>query len=329
MLNERLDNLTNIGNRQNVVYIISCILRGTTSLSSLQQLVLSQLGAKVIETANIVLLLSAMDYLKIEEDTLAPTASFLTDFTNLSKDEIADVFSRKLINYLLDEKVISLDSVEYDLATDTYILPANSFKYRHAAYRNLLISFDVIGLRNDSKYDIYSALIEYVSKPGYVQKLTQEKLKAILAEEEKMGAEGEEFVMEYEKKRLGPSKGKSIKQISVIDASAGFDIISYNNPESKEYDRFIEVKTYKGEPHFHWSRNEKDKASLLRGHYYIYLVDYSRIHQASYKPEMLQDPIEQIFASPDWNKTIDSYLIEKNTPEELFLDNNNTDEEEW
>ena len=327
MLNERLDNLTNIGNRQNIVYIISCILHGTTSLSSLQQLVLSQLGAKVIETANIVLLLGAMGYLKIDKDSLAPTSSFLSDFSKLSQDKIADVFSRNLINYLLDEKVISLDCVEYDLTTDTYIVPANSFKYRHAAYRNLLISFNIIGLRNDSKYDIYSDLIEYVSKPGYVQKLTQEKLKAILEEEEKMGAEGELAVLEYEKKRLGLSKGNKVKQISVIDASAGFDIISYNNPESKEYDRFIEVKTYKGEPHFHWSRNEKDKASLLRDHYYIYLVDYNRMDQISYEPEIIQDPIERIFESTDWNKTVDSYLIEKYTPEELYLDNYDMDEE--
>lgn len=329
MLNERLDNQINIGDRQNVVYVISCLMRGTTSLASLQQLVLSQLGTRVVETTNVVLLLGAMGYLKIEEDSLAPTSLFLSDFTIRSQDKITDVFGRKLINYLLDEKVLSLDNVVYDLATDLYILPASSFKYRHAAYRNLLISFDIIGLRNDSMYDINNALIQYVCKPGLVKKLTQEKLKAILAEEEKMGAEGESFVMEFEKNRVGLSRGKDIKQVSAIDASSGFDIISYENADSKVYDRYIEVKTYKGEPHFHWSRNEKDKASLLRGHYYIYLVDYNRIHQASYKPEMIQDPIKQVFDSPEWNKTIDSYLIEKNIPEELYSDNNNSEEEEW
>lgn len=327
MLNERLDNLTNIGSKQNVIYIISCLLRGTKSLSSLQQLVSNQLGTRITETANIVLLLGAMEYLQIDSDLLTPSALFLSDYSNVPADQVADVFTKHLINYLLDEKVITLDCVEYDLTSNSNLLPANSFKYRHSAYRNLLISFNILGLREDSKYDIFGALVEFIYKPGFVQKLTQEKLKALLAAEEEMGAEGEEFVLKFEANRIGLPKAEDIKQISVIDASAGFDIISYNFPDSVEYDRFIEVKTYKGEPHFHWSRNEKDKAALLRDHYYLYLVDYSRIGQATYIPEMIQDPIARVFESSDWNKTVDSYLIEKNTPEELYLDNNDTDDE--
>lgn len=327
MLNERLDNLTNIGSKQNVVYVISCLLHGTKSLSSLQQLVSNQLGTRISETTNIVLLFSAMEYLQIDGDMLTPSASFLFDYSNIQADQVANVFSKRLINYLLDENVITFDCVEYDLTSNSYILPANSFKYRHAAYRNLLISFNILCLREDSKYDIFGSLVEFICKPGFVQKLTQEKLKALLAADEKMGAEGEYFVLKFEADRIGLPKAEDIKQISVIDASAGFDIISYNSPESVEYDRFIEVKTYKGKLHFHWSRNEKDKAALLRDHYYLYLVDFNRISKASYIPEMIQDPIAQVFESSDWNKMIDSYLIEKNTPGELYLDNNGTEEE--
>jgi hypothetical protein len=268
-----------------------------------------------------------MEYLQIDGDLLTPSALFLSDYSNVSADQVADVFTKHLINYLLDEKVITLDCVEYDLTSNSYLLPANSFKYRHSAYRNLLISFNILGLREDSKYNIFGALVEFIYKPGFVQKLTQEKLKALLAAEEDMGAEGEKFVLKFEANRIGLPKAEDIKQISVVDASAGFDIISYNFPDSVEYDRFIEVKTYKGEPHFHWSRNEKDKAALLRDHYYLYLVDYSRIGQATYIPEMIQDPIARVFQSSDWNKTVDSYLIEKNIPEELYLDDNDTDDE--
>ena len=203
MLNERLDNLTNIGSKQNVIYIISCLLRGTKSLSSLQQLVSNQLGTRITETANIVLLLGAMEYLQIDGDLLTPSALFLSDYSNVPADQVADVFTKHLINYLLDEKVITLDCVEYDLTSNSYLLPANSFKYRHSAYRNLLISFNILGLREDSKYDIFGALVKFIYKPGFVQKLTQEKLKALLAAEEEMGAEGEEFVLKFEAIRCG------------------------------------------------------------------------------------------------------------------------------
>jgi hypothetical protein len=49
--------------------------------------------------------------------------------------------------------------------------------------------------------------------------------------------------MEYERQRL-MDKGKSIERISPYDVTAGYDILSYDNVDSTEYDRFIEVKSY-------------------------------------------------------------------------------------
>ena len=95
----------------------------------------------------------------------------------------------------------------------------------------------------------------------------------ILAQEAEQGAEGETFVIEYEKNRLkGREDLDTIKQVSIIDAGAGYDIISYNSVDSTNLDRLIEVKTYKGEPHFHWSSKEMDEAKLRMDHSSLYLV---------------------------------------------------------
>lgn len=327
MLNEKLDNLSSIGNRQSVVNVLSCMLHGTTSLVSLQQYLFSKYGTKVSDTLHIVLLLESMGLIHIDADDLSATSILSDDYLSFTEDyQFADAFLSNYIDFLLVEGVLDLSNVKYDLLTDTYKLPRNSFKYRHSAYRNLLISFDALMLRSDNMYSMSETLSSYLHRPGFVKKLTQKRLKEILEAEEKMGEEGEQFVLQYESYRLGDVLSCKVKQISVIDVAAGFDIASFNTPESKEYDRYIEVKTYKGEPHFHWSKNEKDKAALLRDHYFIYLVDYDRILQSGYSPQMIQDPIKNVFESPDWNKTIDSYLIERTYPEEMYQ--NNLDQED-
>ena len=312
MLNERLDNLSSIGNRHSVMNVISCLLHGTTSLDSLQQYLFSKVGIRTSETRHIVLLLESMGLIVMKEDELTCTQY-------LSSDEYTDQsFIQQYIDYLISEEVINLSFVEYDLLTDSYKLPSKSFKYRHAGYRNLLISFGALALRRDRMYDVSELLSNFLHRPGLVKKLSQKRFKEILEAEEKMGEMGEQFVMEYERKRLNSTISAKIKQVSLIDVSSGFDIASFNSPSSNEHDRFIEVKTYKGELHFHWSRNEKIKASILRDHYYIYLVDYDRISQISYSPQIIQDPIANVFESTDWRKTIDSYLIERIYPEEIY-----------
>jgi hypothetical protein len=321
MLNERLDNLSSIGDKQSVLNVISCLLHGTTSFASLQQYLFSKVGIKTSETLHVVILLESMGLILVKEDELICTPQLSSD------KPLEESFLRQYIGFLISEEVINLSVVEYDLLTDSYKLPSKSFKYRHAGYRNLLISFGVLILRRDRMYDISELLSQFLHRPGLVKKLSQKRLKEILVAEEKMGEIGEQFVLEYERKRLGLPLSPKIKQVSLIDVSSGFDIASFNSLNSSEHDRFIEVKTYKGEPHFHWSRNEKTKASILRDHYYIYLVDYDRIDQHEYIPQMIQDPIANVFESSDWSKTIDSYLIERIYPEELYQSNIDSEEE--
>ena len=126
MLNERLDNLSRIGDKQSVLSVISCLLHGTTSFASLQQYLFSIDGIKTSETYQVIILLESMGLILINEDELICT-------TQLSNDEpLEQYFLLQYIKFLISEEVINLSFVEYDLLSDSYKLPSKSFKYRHA-----------------------------------------------------------------------------------------------------------------------------------------------------------------------------------------------------
>ena len=117
-----------------------------------------------------------------------------------------------------------------------------------------------------------------------------EKLKEGLLEKEENGKLAELFVFNFERNRLGNLLGKRVAIISKINVSAGYDIISYNDSNSINYDRFIEVKSFKDKPHFYWSKNEREKACQYKEKYYLYLVDLSQINNPKYCPIIIQNP---------------------------------------
>ena len=79
--------------------------------------------------------------------------------------------------------------------------------------------------------------------------------------------------------------------------------------DSASIDRFIEVKTYIGKKHFHWSSNEIDVAKLRRNLYHLCLVDYEKIDEPGYMPEYIQNPYENVFESSSWLREPDSYTF--------------------
>lgn len=115
--------------------------------------------------------------------------------------------------------------------------------------------------------------------------------------------------MEYETTRLS-SHQRFPKRISSIDVSAGYDILSYQNSNSQNYDRYIEVKSYRGKPHFYWSANEKKVAEALGENYFLYLVDLLEMEQnrVNYIPTIIANPAETL-CSEEWMIEPDSYRI--------------------
>ena len=107
-----------------------------------------------------------------------------------------------------------------------------------------------------------------------------------------MGELAEEFVLKLETKKLKNTK-KHPKQISHVDVTAGYDIVSYNKNGEEIY---IEVKGFQNNYSFHWSENEISVSKDLSNKYYIYCVRFKdNIPNEIFKK--IQNPYKEIIVA--------------------------------
>ena len=309
----KFENITKIGDPEGFGYIFRCLIQGTRSIKSLQALACSELGKKNSEIELSLHLLALMELIEIGEDKdeIVNVEPFIENGIEEDVGKI-DWFANEFIKYVMDNDIIDIKSITYDVSSDAFLMAPSSIKCTYAGFRNMLVEFGIISMRADAYYTVLQKLDKYIAKPEVRKTITEKQLYAQLLQRKELGNCGEEWVLEYEKRRItNPELRKRIKLISLIDVGAGFDIVSFENDHSTGYDRFIEVNTYKGNEHFHWSHNEIEKANIYGEHYYLYLVDGDCLNCEDYEPQIIQNPIENIGNSDIWAKRPDSYLVER------------------
>lgn len=131
-------------------------------------------------------------------------------------------------------------------------------------------------------------------------------------EESIRGSIAEHYALNYEKRRLENKKAQlnslRINLISSQNVSAGYDIASFDSGESKDFDRFIEVKSSQfPKVHFFISKNEVKKARERSNQYWIYYVEMRGRQPNGIR--LFQNPIETII------KNEGEYNIEYSTLE--------------
>lgn len=136
--------------------------------------------------------------------------------------------------------------------------------------------------------------------------MTEEQLSQLQGAQKDIGSQGEDFVLQYERQRLA---GLSLRlsEIAIVgrqDVGLGYDIASFEGPASTARDRFIEVKTFVGTPHFFLSQSEWAAATRIRDHYYLYLVDFRKIGTPGYAPTIIKDPARTLPANSNWSELI-------------------------
>lgn len=232
-------------------------------------------------------------------------------FSKLAIDTQKEKLSELIFDQLLQENLINHERISVNPSNGELRIPANSFSLSAAVYRNFLYEIGCFS-KNGIYFSIASkALHDRLESELTVKKkqTSQAELLLKLQKQQEDGEAGELFVVEYEKKRLLRHQ-RSPKRISVIDVSAGYDILSCHSSDSTEYDRYIEVKSFRGQPHFYWSSNEKRVAEVLGENYFLYLVDLSAIEQGkeNYVPQIIANPAVNL-CSGDWLIEPDSYRI--------------------
>lgn len=144
------------------------------------------------------------------------------------------------------------------------------------------------------------------------RKLSLDALKAIQVAQAAQGAKAEDYVVALERARLsGHPRADLVRSISSEDASAGYDVISFESNTSLMYDRFIEVKSFRDQTRFYWSRGERDVALALGDSYYLYIVEIDAINQPQYSPIVIRNPATNI--GDAWNFEPDTWLVTPRT----------------
>ncbi|MFR4582336.1 MULTISPECIES: protein NO VEIN domain-containing protein [Eubacteriales] len=306
-----LKRCNSIGNIDGLLFLVS-MLSSKKSISRKEVINRSALENGIIINCNGALaFLEYLGYVELSGDNIIITERF-KELKSLEGNNTIDVLVKSCISKLTDEGIFDSDGTGFNVDKGHISIKRSAFPLAFAAIRNFLTTAGALDKEENGEICISESYESDFTAQirNRKRKFTLEQLLKQQEEQSKRGLEAEEFVLAFEKKRI-PTKAYKIKRISDIDVSAGYDIVSFQSDSSIVYDRFIEVKSYIGNPHFYWSENESDMAKILGNKYVLCLVDYERIAEPGYKPEFIQNPHKVIFEDDSWLVNIASYRIQK------------------
>lgn len=230
------------------------------------------------------------------------------------KTKLNDKLIEDTIIILFDAHLINPEMFVYDAEFDSIRFRNELFPLEYSAIRNTLISQGLFELNRTSQRTFFYLAEEYTNIISTIIKkqkkqISLEQLKKKLEKNVAVGELAEQFVLEFERKRLSDDKRNKIRIISSIDVTAGYDIVSYETNSSTEIDRFIEVKAINHEKGFFWSENEYEVAKLKGTRYYLYLVNLEKISKVNYEPMMICNPANSIMKSENWLVETQTYHV--------------------
>lgn len=309
-MNQDLRRYSSIGDLDGILYFAKHVLTEEKIMSStLKTDCSSNLDISIVYPCAV----SAFEYLGLIRDTGRFIVASEKLIYNGDNDTLIRELSKEVIRVLINDGHINIDKIVFDENVKLFTIPRHAFSLDSAVFRNMLLSLGTLIYKKDLYY-IHAGYSPEFSHHVTTrrQKIKLEELERMLQEERHMGEAGEQFVLRRERQRLSHSNNSdNVQQVSLIDVTAGYDIASYQATTSSDYDRFIEVKTYRGNPHFYWSSNEMSVAKLRRDRYWICLVDYDRIEDNEYVPIWVQNPFINIIDSPNWRSEVETMRFEK------------------
>ena len=310
MLTE-LKRCNSIGNVDGILFLVS-IMAGKERIS--RDEIRNRCALENSITVNCPGAVAFFEYLRLV-DTTSDVVMPLPELDTLaakSNGEVIEQLAAMSINRLVEEGIFDKDATGFDAEKGHLTIKRSAFPLAYAAVRNFLTMAGALDKEENGEICVAgnyeSDWTEQLRNRR--KKFTLEQLLKQQEDQSRRGLEAEEFVLGLEKKRL-PGLAQKIKRISDFDVAAGYDIVSYENNGSEQYDRFIEVKCYMGSPHFFWSENESDVARIKADKYILCLVDYLRMGEPGYQPEFIRNPYETIFDSDEWLVNASSFRIQK------------------
>jgi hypothetical protein len=312
-MQEDLRRSNSIGDSPGILYFASKVLKSDFILRDSARLICSFVDGIRINFNGAVAFFEYLGFINVSIDSLSPT-EFGKKLYFLLGDGFEEALCEACLTKVTNDGIIDTTALRFDATKGKYYIQRHGFPIATAVFRNVLILLNALTELHDGSGSLeiserYEAIFIQVQKEKK-RKMSLDALKKQLERQELQGEAAEEYVVEYEKARLlSILLANNIKRISSIDVAAGYDIVSYEDGKSVQYDRFIEVKSYAGQPHFYWSKNEIEVATLYADKYYLYLVDSGRVKECGYSPTIIRNPVKAVVESEGWLMQPTSYLV--------------------
>ena len=313
-MQEELRRSNTIGDSKGILHFAGTVLKNGEIKRDSARHICSFINDARINFNSAVSFFEYLGFLSVSHTVLTPTENGKSLYA-LIGDGFDEALCEACLDKVTKDDIVDVSALKFDPAKGKYNIQKHGFPIAAAVFRNVLIQLCALIERPDGTLELaeqYEPLFVKAHKANKdtKRKISLEDLKRQQERQEEQGEAAELFVLAYEQARLsGNPNVNRVKRISEIDVSAGYDIVSFDGESSDDYDRFVEVKSYIGKPHFYWTKNEINIASLLGVKYCIYLVDMEKAGQPNYTPTIIRDPAMVVLGSDDWLMQPTSYLV--------------------
>lgn len=199
-----------------------------------------------------------------------------------------------------------------------FFKPNSRERLFYSDIRNFLIELHFINIeKNQNVYLVNKKYLPCLFQEFHKEQFCINFLQKLLVDEKEIGLRAELEIIEFEKERLKekPILMSKIVHKSILDVSAGYDILSFDydeeNPVAK--DRYIEVKAVSNKDfHFYWSRNEIQFSKKNPNNYFLYLLPV--IDDCIFDRKnllIINNPMEILFTNK-WKHRVESFSFQKN-----------------
>jgi len=311
-MQEDLRRSNTIGDSRGILYFAGIVLKSDQILRNSARQICSFVDGIRINFNGAVAFFEYLGFIEVSFDTLRPTEDGKKLYSLLG-DGFEEALCEACLNKVTADGIIDISALHFDAFKGRYYIQRHGFPIVAAVFRNVLIQLMALKELQDGSGSLeiseqYETIFIKIQKSAR-RKISLETLKKQLELQEIQGETAEVFVVGYEKTRLCSTVlADKVKRISGIDVTAGYDIVSYEDDASVQYDRFIEVKSFLGKPHFYWSKNEIEVATLYGEKYYLYLIDAEKATEVGYIPIIIQNPAKAVIESDSWLMQPTSYL---------------------
>lgn len=233
---------------------------------------------------------------------------------SINELQIINLFCKKIRKFPEVEDFLS----KFTLIDDYLIFqPTLSEILNSTEIRKLLESFGLLEVTNKECIIKNTILIQHQKAIP----ISPELLKKKLHKQELRGQKAEEIAINYEKtqaeKILGYIPKNVIKHVSLINVSAGYDIVSFNkelayNGTIRKI--FIEVKAVdENDFRFYFSNNEIQTAKKYGESYYLYLVKIPEGEEINEEKSIVKisNPYNNVVCNGNWIQQIESISFKK------------------